>query len=226
MTDNSLANELGTDPAGETANQAAGKTFTQEEVNAILARTKSNLEKKFASKYEDLGDPDELRQLRSEAEQRRQEQQIKRGEFEKTLQELAGKKDAEIQKRDAIIREYKVNTPVLNAAAKYRAVNPQQVQTLLSQNLRLNAEGEVEVVDPRGSVRYNDAGQPLAVEDLVKEFLDTNPHFVAAAPATTNSLSNIRGGGSDGAKIDVSKLNMKNPEHRKIYAEARAAGRV
>jgi hypothetical protein len=191
----------------------------------MMARMKGSLQKKLLKPYEDLGDPDELRQLRTEAEQRRQEQQLKRGEFEKTLQELASKKDLEIQKRDAIIREYKVNTPVVNAAAKFRAVNPQQVQALLTQNLRLNGEGDVEVVDTRGTVRYNDAGQPLAVEDLVREFLDSNPHFVSAAPSTTNSMSNIRGGG-DGSKVDVSKLNMKNPEHRKIYAEARAAGRV
>ena len=226
MSDQTLAQDMGTDPAGDSANQAASKTFTQDEVNAILARNKTQIERKFASKYEDLGDPDELRALKSEAEQRRQEQQLKRGEFEKTLQELASKKDSEIQKRDAIIREYKVNTPVISAAAKYRAVNPQQVQTLLSQNLRLNSEGEVEVVDTKGTVRYNDAGQPLAVEDLVKEWLEQNPHFVSAAPATTNSMSNIRGGGSDGGKVDVSKLNMKNPEHRKLYADAQRAGRV
>jgi hypothetical protein len=226
MSDQTLAQDMGTDPADNSANQAASKTFTQDEVNAILARTKTQIERKFTSKYEDLGDPDELRALKSEAEQRRQEQQLKRGEFEKTLSELAQRKDSEIQKRDAIIREYKVNTPVISAAAKYRAVNPQQVQTLLSQNLRLNSEGEVEVVDTKGTVRYNDAGQPLAVEDLVKEWLEQNPHFVSAAPSTTNSMSNIRGGGSDGGKVDVSRLNMKNPEHRKLYADARAAGRV
>lgn len=225
MSDNTLVSDMGTDPAGATANQAASKTYSQQEVDDMMARMKGSLQKKLLKPYEDLGDPDELRQLRAEAEQRRQEQQLKRGEFEKTLQELASKKDAEIQKRDAIIREYKVNTPVVNAAAKFRAVNPQQVQALLSQNLRLNGDGDVEVVDTRGTVRYNDAGQPLAVEDLVREFLDSNPHFVSAAPATTNSMSNIRGGG-DGAKVDVSKLNMKNPEHRKIYAEARRAGRV
>lgn len=225
MSDNTLVNDMGTDPAGETANQAASKSYSQQEVDDMMARMKGSLQKKLLKPYEDLGDPEELRQLRSEAEQRRQEQQLKRGEFEKTLQELASKKDLEIQKRDAIIREYKVNTPVVNAAAKFRAVNPQQVQALLNQNLRLNGDGEVEVVDTRGTVRYNDAGQPLAVEDLVREFLDSNPHFVSAAPSTTNSQSNIRGGG-DGVKIDVSKLNMKNPEHRKIYAEAQKAGRV
>ena len=226
MTDNSLANDMGTDPAGDSANQAqATKTFTQDEVNAILARTKTQLERKFASKYEDLGDPDQLRQIKSDWEIRQEEQQVKRGEFEKILQEKAAKWESEIQKRDAINRDYKVNTPVVNAAAKYRAVNPQQVQTLLNQNLRLNQQGDVEVLDSQGSVRYNDAGQPLGVEDFVREWLDQNPHFVAAAPATTNTMSNIRGG-STGDKIDVSKLNMKNPEHRKIYAEAKQAGRV
>ncbi len=160
MTDNSLATDMGTDPAEDTANQAqAAKTFTQEEVNAILARTKSQLEKKFQSKYEDLGDPDELRALKTEAEKRQTEQQLKRGEFERTLSEKAAKWDSEIQKRDQIIKEYKVNTPLLSAAAQYRAVNAEQVKALLSNQVRLNSEGEVEVVDvydinlnPHGSI--------------------------------------------------------------------------
>jgi hypothetical protein len=223
MTDNSLVNE-GTDPVENSANQVASKTFTQEEVNAILARNKSQLEKKYASRYEDLGDPDELRQLRVEAEKRQQEQQIKRGEFDRTLQELAAKKDQEIQKRDNIIREYKVKTPVLNAAAQYRAVNPDQVRTLLQPHLRLNDDGEVEVIDAKGAVRYNDAGVPIGVEDLVREFLDSNPHFVAPTPATTNTQSSVNGRG--GNSLDVAKLDFKKPEHRKLYAEAKKAGRV
>jgi len=223
MTDNSLANE-GTDPVENTTNQVASKTFTQEEVNAMLARNKSQLEKKYASRYEDLGDPDELRQLRVEAEKRQQEQQIKRGEFDRTLQELAAKKDQEIQKRDNIIREYKVKTPVLNAAAQYRAVNPDQVRTLLQPHLRLNDDGEVEVIDAKGAVRYNDAGVPIGVEDLVREFLDSNPHFVAPTPATTNTQSSVNGRG--GNNLDVAKLDFKKPEHRKLYAEAKKAGRV
>jgi len=220
MSDNTLVNDMGTDPAGETANQAqAAKTFTQDEVNAILARTKSQLEKKFASKYEDLGDPEELKTIKTEWEKRQQEQQIKRGEFEKTLQELAAKKDQEIQKRDSVIKEYKINTPLLSAAAQFRAVNAEQVKALLSSNVRLNQDGDVEVVDTKGSVRYKDNGTPLAVDDLVREFLDSNPHFVAPTPATTNTKSNV----SDikSSKVDISKLDMKNPEHRKMYQEYR-----
>jgi len=222
MTDNSLANEA-TGAADTSENQAtATKTFTQEEVNAILARTKSQIEKKYASKYDDLGDPEELRQLKTEAEKRQQDQQLKRGEFEKTLQEMAAKKDAEISKRDSIIKEYKVNTPVLNAAAKYRAVNPDQVRSLLQPSLRLNTEGDVEIVDAKGAVRYTDSGAPLAVDDLVREFLDSNPHFVSAAPATTNTQSNVGSRGQSN-KVDITKLDMKNPEDRKLYAQYRRA---
>jgi hypothetical protein len=220
MTDTTLANDMGTEPAGDTASQAqAAKTFTQDEVNAILARTKSQLEKKYSSKYEDLGDPDELRSIKSDWEKKQQEQQIKRGEFEKTLQEMAAKKDAEIQKRDSVIKEYKVNVPILSAAAKFNAVNAEQVKSLLAQNVRLNSEGDVEVVDEKGSVRYNDKGEPIAVEELVRGFLDSNPHFKMATPSTTNTRSNISSVSAE--KLDVSKLNMTNPEHRKLYAEHR-----
>ncbi len=128
MTDNSLVSDTVTATTDSTETQAqAAKTFTQDEVNAILARTKSQLEKKFASKYEDLGDIEELKTIKTEWERKQQQEQIKRGEFEKTLQELAAKKDAEIQRRDAIIKDYRVNTPLLSAAAKYKAVAPEQV---------------------------------------------------------------------------------------------------
>ena len=219
MSENTLANEATGAADSTSENLAATKTYSQQDVDNMMARLKGSLEKKLLKPYEDLGDPDHLRQLKVDAEKRQQEQQLKRGEFEKTLQEMAAKKDAEISKRDSIIKEYKVNTPVLNAAAKYRAVNPDQVRSLLQQNLRLNNEGEVEIVDDRGAVRYTDKGAPLAVDDLVREFLDSNPHFVSAAPATTNTQSNV-GKGSN-RPLDITKLDMKNPEHRKVYAEYR-----
>jgi len=225
MTDQTLANDNATDAADlDLENQAqATKTYSQKEVDDMMARMKGSLQKKLLKPYEDLGDPEELRNLRLEAEKRQTEQQIKRGEFEKTLQELAAKKDAEIQKRDSIIKEYKVNSPLLSAAAQYRSVNPEQVKALLAPNLRLNGEGEVEVIGNDGSVRYNDAGEPLQVADLVREFLDSNPHFVQPTPSTTNTKSSHTTGSSG---IDISKLDMKNPEHRKIYAKARAEGKI
>ena len=213
-----LANDTATDATGETENQAS-KTYSQQEVDNMMARMKGSLEKKLLKPYEGLGDPEELRSLRAEAEKRQVEGQIKRGEFEKTLQELAAKKDAEISKRDSIIKEYKIHTPIISAAAKYSAVNADQVKALVAQNVRLNAEGDVEVVDQKGSVRYTDAGVPVGVDDLVREFLDSNPHFRVAAPSTTHTRSNVNQNNSPAT--DISKLDMKNPEHRKVYAELR-----
>jgi hypothetical protein len=223
MSDNTLVQNDATDADNTTVeNQApATKTYTQEEVDNMMARMRGSLEKKLLKPYQDLGDPEELRNLKTEAERRTQEQQIKRGEFEKTLQELAAKKDSEIQKRDAKIREYQINTPLLSAAAQYRAVNAEQVKALLANNVRLNQEGEVEVIDTKGAVRYNDRGEPLGVNDLVREFLDSNPHFVQPTPATTNSKSNVTA--PQGGRVDISKLDMKNPEHRKLFAEAQKA---
>ena len=220
MSDNTLETNA-TDAASEqTENQAqATKTYSQEEVDGMMARMKGSLAKKLLKPYEDLGDPEELRNIKSDYEKRQQEQQIKRGEFEKTLQELAAKKDAEISKRDSVIKEYKVNVPILSAAAKYNAVNADQVKALLSTNVRLNDNGDVEVVDSKGSVRYNDKGEGLGVEDLVREFLDSNPHFKLANPTTTNSKSNIVSKAN--APLDVSKLDMNNPEHRALYREHR-----
>jgi hypothetical protein len=61
------------------------------------------------------------------------------------------------------------------------------------------------------------------VEDLVKEFLDSNPHFKAAGPSTTQSKSNVS---QSREKLDISKLNMSNPADRKIYAEYRKSAGI
>lgn len=211
-------NNEATDALAKEQSQAttATKTYTQEEFDQHMAGLKASLTKKLLKPYEDLGDPSELRALKEQATAKAQEESLKRGEFDKIIQDLAAKKDAEIQRRDKMIEEFKVEQPLLTMSGELRAVNPEQVKRLLRNNVRLNPEGEVEVTDEKGAVRYNDSGHPLSVRDLVKEFLDSNPHFVQASPSTTNSSHSVK---TSGNKIDISKLDMKNPEHRKIYAE-------
>jgi len=217
MTNQDIGNTDNTDES-TTINQAAVKTYTQEEFDTHMARMKASISKKYEKTFAELGDIDELKTLKTDAEKRKTEEQVKRGEFEKILQEMAAKKDAEIQRRDQIIREYTVDVPLVTAAATYKAVNAEQVRTLLKPNVRLNQDGEVEIVDKEGKVRYSDTGQPFKVEDLVKEFLDTNPHFKSATPATSSGKSNI---GQKQERVDISKLDMKNSEDRKIYAQYR-----
>jgi len=200
--------------------QVAEKTYTQKEVDDMMARTKSAIQRKVASKYDDLGDPEELRQLKAAHEQQQIELQKKRGQFDEIIRDLAAKKDEEIKKRDDVIRSYTVDMPLIDTAARLGAVNPKQVQALLKPNLRLGESGEVEVLDDKGTVRYSDKGTPFRVEDLVKEFLDNSPHFKAAGPSTTQTRTNVN---QKTEKFDVKKLNMSNPEDRKLYAQYRKA---
>lgn len=216
-------NEATDTSAKEQSQAPAARTYTQEEFDNHIAGLKASLTKKLLKPYEDLGDVNELRQLKEQAQQKAQEEQLKRGEFESILQELASKKDSEIQKRDREIEKFKVEQPLLQAASEFRSVNPDQVQRLLRNNVRLNTEGEVEVLDEKGLVRYNDNGQALAVKDLVKEFLTTNPHFVQPTPSTTNSSHSVK---TDTNKLDITKLDMRKPEDRKIYADWRRANGI
>ena len=217
MSDNTLVNdETG---SSEDNNQAkATKTYTQEEFDAHMARMKASITKKYEKTFAELGDLDELRELKASAERKALEEQKKRGEFDKILQDLAAKKDAEIAKRDQLIREYTVDLPLVQTAAQLKAVNAEQVKQLLKPNVRFNQDGAVEIIDREGKVRYTDQGTPFKVEDLVSEFLTQNPHFVQPTPATTQGKSNI---GQGPNKIDLNSLDMRNPEHRKLYAEMR-----
>lgn len=213
MSDNTLAND--DTGSSQTTNQAT-KTYTQEEFDNHMARMKASVSKKYERMLEDLGDLDELRTLKTEAEKRRTEDAKKRGEFDRLMAELADKKDQEIRKRDEIIRNYTVDLPLVDTAARLGAVNPSQVKQLLKPFVRLNETGEVEILDDRGTVRYSDKGTPFGVNDLVQEFLESNLHFKAAGPATTNSRSNI---GQAPQKIDPKTLNMKDPKQRQMWKE-------
>lgn len=205
--------------------ESAAKTYSQEEFDKHMAGMKNSLQRKFEKQLQDLGDLDELKQLRETAEKQKQEEAIKRGEFEKILQDMAAKKDAEIAEKNKIIEEYTVNAPLLNAAAKYKAVNPEQVVQLIRNNVRLGENGGAEVVDANGTVRYDDAGKPISVEEYVQDFLTGNPHFVAAAASTTHTKSNA----TPGVTLDdfsLENLDLSRPQDREIYRKAKAKGLI
>ena len=224
MTDTNIGDTSATEAVD--TNAQAIKTFTQDEVNAMMAKTKSQLEKKFSSRYEELGDPEYLRDVVTKHQKMEQEQALKRGEFDKIMADFAAKNAAELAKRDDIIRQYKIEQPLLNLAAKYKSVNPEQVSQLLRNGLKLNEEGDVEVIDGKtGAPKYNTKGKPYDVDSYVKEFLDSNPHFVGAGPATTNTQGNV-GKNVQDSTLDLSNLDMTRPDHRKLYAEARRQGKL
>jgi hypothetical protein len=153
MSDKDIGNMDNTDES-LTNNQApVEKTYTEKEFNDHMAKLKTSISRKYEKTFAELGDIDELRQLKAEAEKRQLEDQKKRGEFDKIIADLAAKKDAEIAKRDEVIKSYTVDMPLVNTAAQLGAVNPKQVQALLKPNLRLGETGDVEVLDEKGTVR-------------------------------------------------------------------------
>lgn len=205
-------------------NQEAAKTYTQDEFDKHMAGLRKAMEASFKKQLSDLGDLEELKNIRQQAEQMKTQEAIKRGEIETLLKDLAAKKDAEIAQKNRIIEEYTVNTPLLNAAAQYRAVNPQQVVKLLREQVRLGESGAAEVIDDRGMVRYDASGNQLKPEDFVKEWLDQNPHFVSAAPATTQTKSSSPS--AIDTDFDLAKLDLSRPDHREIYRKARNKGLI
>jgi len=213
------ATDAGTSQDGE--GQAQEKFYSQKEFDDAMAKTRAAVERKAVKAYAELGSPEELRALKEQFESKRFEEQTGKGEFENILKELASKKDAEIARRDQIIAQYRVDSPLLETAAKYRAVAPEQVKSLLRNSIKLTSDGEVEVVDTNGTTRYKDNGEPMGVEDLVKSFLDANPHFVAAGPSTTQTKNGM-GSSSASSKIDITKLDMSKPGDRRIYADWKA----
>ena len=192
------------------------KTFTLDEFNNAMASVRKQTEDKVLKKFNDV-DIDKYRELVQKEEQRQLDEQKKRGEFEKILKETAEKKDQQINQLRDQLNSVKVDGSVLNAASTYGAVNPQQVARLVKEQIRLNEAGEVEVVGQTGAPRYTESGEPMTAEMLVKEFLEQNTHFVKAGPSGSGTTSNTSNKSIQ--ELDISKLDMNNPEHRRMFRQ-------
>ena len=189
MSDEVMGNEGVQEPVQETVRdnvQEDNRTFTQDDLERIVEQRLMRERKKYEKKLEGV-DLDEARRLLEEKQQAEIERQKEKGEFEKVLQQLAEKKDNEINQYKTKLQEIQVDGALINAASQHGAVSPDQVVALLKNKTRLGDDGSVEILDNDGSVRYNDSGTPMQVNELVSEFLTANPHFVKASPSGTGS---------------------------------------
>jgi hypothetical protein len=191
--------------------------LSQEDVNRIVAERVAREKSKFEKKYSNV-DINLYNDLVEKQEQARQQDLEKRGEFEKLLKEQAEKFTGKIQQYESELHSIKIDGALLNEASAAKAVNPQQVVSLLKSQLKLNEAGAVDVVDQNGQVRYDDQGNTIKVSHLVNEFLSANPHFVSAGPSGSGTGQGV-GKQTPVVENDVTKLNMQNPEHRAQYAK-------
>jgi len=215
-----IKNTEPTEAPVETSTEDSGKTFTQADLDKVVADRIARERRKFEKKYEGI-DPEYYNELSAKAEKEKQDKLKAKGEFEQILKDTVSKKDAQINGLLNQVKTIKVDGSLLDTASKLKAINPGQVATLLKDQVKISETGDVEIVDPKtGQVRYNDAGEHMQVSELVTEFLTASPHFLVATPSGTGATSKIGdAGGSE--KLDVTKLDMSKPEDRKIYSDYR-----
>ena len=190
------------------------QTFTQEQLDNII-KTRLESEK---NKYEK-----KLQEEESQKAELLKEQQLKeaksKADIEKIMQERLSEKDSELQKVRDQIKKEKVDNSILSIANKEKSINAQQVVALLKNEVKYNDDGRIEVVDNNSNVRYNSNGELLTIEDRVKEFLDSNPHFRQGSLSGSGSQSAI--GGKTVKPFNLQDLDLTKPEDRKAYAEYR-----
>lgn len=219
MLENQVTGEPTVDNDLTAENQDVAKNFTQDDVDRIVKERLTRERQKILKQFDGV-DVDRYRELTAKEEQIKLEQEKARGNFEKVLQETVSKKDTTIQQLQQQLHSIQIDGSLLSAASSRKAVNPQQVVKLLKESVRLSTDGSVEVLDNEGAVRYTDAGSAMTVEDLVQEFLTTNPHFVTAGPSGSGPNGAVaKATGNTLGNIDVTKLNMANAKDRAIYKE-------
>jgi hypothetical protein len=201
-----------TETTAETQTQDL-RTFSQDEVDAIV---KARLAKQ-SKKYDEV-DMSEYRSLKKAQEEKELEDRKARGEFEKILQDQKRNHDAQLEALKNQLHKEKVDGSLLKIAGSRNAVNPEQVASLLRNNVKLSDDGEVYVLNENGEIAYDtDSATPLGVDKLVNSFLDANPHFLRAGPSGSGSETSV--GEQSSGDLDIANLDMKNPAHRQKYAE-------
>ena len=200
----------------ESEQKTDNKTFTQDQLNNIIESRIMAERRKYEKKIQ------EEEQQKSELLKQKQLEEAKsKQELEKIMQERLAEKDKELERFRSEIKKEKVDNSILSVASQNKAINPEQVVSLLKSEINLADDGRTEIVDNNGNIRYNAKGQPLTIEERVKEFLDSNPHFRQGSLSGTGSQSAI--GGNSQKPRTIGDLDLSNPSDRKVYAEMRKA---
>ncbi len=190
------------------------KTFTQDQLNSIIESRVMAERRKYEKKIQE-----EENQKAELVKQEQLKEAKTKQDLEKIMQERLSEKEQEIQTiKNEMVAE-KIDKQILAVASTNKAVVPEQIVSLLKSELQLADDGRVEVLDNNRNIRYNEKGQPLTVEDRVKEFLDTNPHFRQGSLSGAGSQSSI--GGNSLQPKSIGDLDLNNPADRKVYAEMR-----
>jgi exonuclease VII large subunit len=189
-------------------------TFTQEQLDNIIKSRLEAEQRKYEKKLQE-----EEKQKAEILKQKQLEEAKTKQDLEKIMQERLSEKEQELLRYKNQIKKEKVDNSILSVASNNNAVSPSQVVALLKDEVKYTDDGRIEVVDNNSNVRYNAKGELLTIEDRVKEFLDSNPHFRKGSLSGSGSQSAV--GGKTVKPFNLQDLDLTKPEDRKAYAEYR-----
>ena len=194
--------------------ETKSNVFTQEQLDNIIKSRLEAEQRKYEKRLQE-----EEKQKAEILKQKQLEEAKTKQDLEKIMQERLSEKEQELLRYKNQIKKEKVDNSILSVASNNQAINPSQVVALLKDEVKYTDDGRIEIVDNNSNVRYNAKGELLTIEDRVKEFLDSNPHFRKGSLSGSGSQSAI--GGKTVKPFNLQDLDLTKPEDRKAYAEYR-----
>jgi hypothetical protein len=206
--------EASTETKVETPVEVKEMRFTQDQLDKVISSRLEAERRKYEKKLQ------EEENSKAEIVKQRQLEEAKtKQDLEKIMQQRLSEKEEELNRYKNQIKKEKVDNSILSVASLNKAISPAQVVALLKDEVKYNDDGRIEIVDNNSNVRYNSKGELLTIEDRVKEFLDSNPHFRQGSLSGSGSQSAI--GGKTVKPFNLQELDLNKPEDRKAYSEYR-----
>jgi len=206
--------EAPTETKVEATQEVKEMKFTQDQLDKVISSRLEAERRKYEKKLQE-----EENQKAEILKQKQLEEAKTKQDLEKIMQDRLSEKEQELNRYKNQIKKEKVDNSILSVASSNKAISPAQVVALLKDEVKYNDDGRIEVVDNNSNVRYNAKGELLTIEDRVKEFLDSNPHFRQGSLSGSGSQSAI--GGKTVKPFNLQDLDLTKPEDRKAYQEYR-----
>ena len=206
--------EAPTETKVEATQEVKEVKFTQEQLDKVISSRLEAERRKYEKKLQE-----EENQKAEIIKQKQLEEAKTKQDLEKIMQDRLSEKEQELNRYKNQIKKEKVDNSILSVASSNKAISPAQVVALLKDEVKYTDDGRIEIVDNNSNVRYNSKGELLTIEDRVKEFLDSNPHFRQGSLSGSGSQSAI--GGKTVKPFNLQDLDLTKPEDRKAYQEYR-----
>lgn len=206
--------EAPTETKVEATQEVKEMKFTQDQLDKVISSRLEAERRKYEKKLQE-----EENQKAEIIKQKQLEEAKTKQDLEKIMQQRLSEKEEELNRYKNQIKKEKVDNSILSVASSNKAISPAQVVALLKDEVKYTDDGRIEIVDNNSNVRYNSKGELLTIEDRVKEFLDSNPHFRQGSLSGSGSQSAI--GGKTVKPFNLQDLDLTKPEDRKAYQEYR-----